>query len=148
MATTRVQMLGLSKLGERMRKLSAAVAKKGGGAATGAAANVVKKRAKAILKSSPSVDSGLLEKNVIIKKVGKRDTQLTSEHIVTIKKAEYPVDESGGKRNTKQVGGYVEFGTVNMPAEPYLRPAFDEGKGDAVQAMVASLEKTLAKAGA
>lgn len=139
---------GLRQLGERMRGLSNDVAIKFSGRATGKAAQLVKRADKQNLRSSPSIDSGLVEKNVIVKKLRKSQTQLTSEHIVTIKKVVYP--KSGNEkrtRNTRQVGGYLEFGTVNMPAEPHLRPALDQNLQRATTAMADSLQADLAKAG-
>lgn len=149
MASVTVRVEGLRELGERMRKLSAKVSTKLAGQATGAAAQVVKKADKRHLRSSPSVDSGLVEKNVIVKKLGKSKTKFTSEHIVTIKKVVYPKKGNEKKsRNTRQVAGYLEFGTVNMAAEPHLRPAFNETKSGLPEVMKAKLAAGITKAGA
>ena len=84
---------------------------------------VVKNADKQNLRRSPSIDTGLVEKNVIIKKLGKRQAgDLTAAHIVTEKKTRYPSHNKGGARNTRRSAGYLEFGTVKMPAEPHLRP--------------------------
>jgi HK97 gp10 family phage protein len=145
--TTRVD--GLSELGRRMATLRAEVAQKMAPRATGKAAQIVKKAAKAQLRASPSIESGLLEKNVIVKKLGKSQTELTAEHIVTIKKRIYP---KRGKekqlRNTRQIAVYKEFGTVTVPAEPFLRPALENNIQPAINAMADSLAADLAKAGA
>lgn len=142
-----IRVDGLRELGERMRALSAKTANKFSGRATGKAAGIVKKAAKTNLKNSPSIESGTLEKNVIMKKLGKTKTPLTSEHIVTVKKRNY-ADAKGQKRNTRQVGGYVEHGTVNMPAEPYLRPALANNIPSAINAIKDSLAKDILKEGA
>lgn len=42
---------------------------------------------------------------------------------------------------------FVEYGTSKMAARPYLRPAFDENKEKAVQAIKDRIEKRLNKAG-
>lgn len=149
MASVTIRVDGLRELGERMRKLSEKVAKKLAGQATGAAAQVVKKSYKLNLRSNPSIDTGLVEKNVIAKKLGKSQTNLTSEHIVTVKKVVYPqVGASTKKRNTRQVAGYLEFGTVNMPAEPGLRPAFDENRSKLTEVIKKKLADGILKAGA
>jgi HK97 gp10 family phage protein len=41
----------------------------------------------------------------------------------------------------------LEFGTVKMDAEPFLGPAIDHGKNDALKAMAEKIEKQLNKAG-
>jgi HK97 gp10 family phage protein len=136
-ATTIIHVDGLRQLGENMRSLSVKVAKKVSSRTTSKGAQVIKRRAKANLKTSPSVDTGLLEKNVVIKKLGKRDSKLTSEHIATVKKAAYPNDPD----NTRRVANFVEYGTVKMPAEPFMRPAFDTGKSEALTAMTDELRR-------
>lgn len=149
MASVTMRVDGLQALGERMRKLSVKVATKLAGQATGAAAQVVKKADKTRLRSSPSIDTGLVEKNVIIKKLSKSKTKLTSEHIVTVKKVVYPKKGNEKKqRNTRQVAGYLEFGTEDMKAEPHLRPAFDTTKAGLPQVMAAKLAAGITKAGA
>lgn len=139
---------GLKQLGDRMRKLSADMALKTARSATSAGAGVIKKLAVQNIISSPSVDTGDLKANVIIKRLPKSQTPLTSEHIVTVR--------GRGKKNSKAIKAgkrgaphahFVEFGTVNMPAEPFLRPAFDQGKSRAVEAMIKRLKDRLAKAG-
>lgn len=139
-----VQVLGLKELGARMRKLSEKVNNKIAGRATSAGASLIKKQYKTNLFTNPSVDSGLVEKNVIIKKLRKSQTQYTSEHIVTVKKRQYP----DHKANTRQVAGFLEFGTVKQPAEPALRPAFEQEKGFAVARIKQVLADGITKAGA
>ncbi len=145
--TVTVRVDGLRELGEKMRGLSEKMNKSIATSATGAAAKVIKTSTKRNLSGNPSIDSGLVEKNVIVKKVGKNQTTLTSEHIVTVKKVDYPLKgKETKKRNTRQVFGYLEFGTIHMKAEPSLRPAFDSNKENALQAMTDRLAKRLNEA--
>lgn len=137
MATVRFQVAGLRQLGENMRVLNSKVAKRVCTRATSKAAQIIKRRAKATLKQNPSVQTGLLEKAVIIKKLGKKDSKLTSEHISAVKKVQYPDDPD----TTRRVANFVEFGTVRMPAEPFMRPAFDTGKSEALTAMTDELRR-------
>ena len=135
------RMDGLQELGQRMRKLSEKVAKQAAGRATGRAAAIVKKAAKNKLKQR--IDTGLLEKNVISKRIAKSKTQLTSEHIVTVKKEIY---RRGGERiATRKVGSLVEFGTVNMPATSFLRTGLSNNLDRAKDAMRTTLEKAIIK---
>lgn len=144
MASVTMKVDGLRELGERMRSLSSKTAVKFSGRATGKAGSLVKKAAKNNLKASPSIDSGLLEKNVIIKKIPKSKTALTAEHVVTVKRRVYT--RAGGERvDTRKVGSLLEHGTVNMAAEPYLRPALSGNIQPAIEAMKTSLSNDILK---
>lgn len=115
---------GLRELGNAMRELGQKDALRIAGAMTNAGAQVVKKEAVLNIEKSPSVDEGDLRDAVIVKKRGRSESNLTSEHIVTVR--------GRGKETKKGVqfgaphAHFVEFGTVNMPAEPFLRPALDQ----------------------
>lgn len=146
MASTTVRIEGLQQLGERMRNLSEKVNRRVAGQSTNAAAQVIKRQAKLNILTSPSVDTRSLYDAVIVKKLPKSQTSLTSEHIVTVRGR--GKKKLKGKQRMAPHGHLVEFGTVNMPAEPYLRPAFEQEKGFAVQAMIAKLKDGITKAGA
>jgi HK97 gp10 family phage protein len=145
MASATFAVKGLRELGEAMRTLSADVSLKLAWQATGAAARVVKKRAVRNIESSPSVRTGNLERSVIIKRMPRSERgNLTAEHIVTVR--------GRGKQTRKgnlQAGApyahFVEFGTVNMPAEPFLRPAIEGGAQEAAEAMKGPLERGIIK---
>lgn len=134
--TIRFEVKGLRQLGNALRELGGPAMTKIAGQMTGAGARVVKAADKANLKRSPSIDTGLVEKNVIIKKVGKRQAgDLTAAHIVTVKKVGYPENNKSGKRTTRKVASLLEFGTVKMPAEPHLAPALRDNTSRAINAM-------------
>lgn len=132
-----------------MRLLSSDIALKVSRSATAAAAAVIKKQAVANIKSNASknqtsVDTGSLRDAVVVKRLTK--SPLTSEHIVAVRRR-----KSGRKTKTKQAtaphASMVEFGTVNMPAEPFMRPAYDHKKEAALDAMVNKLKQRIQKAG-
>jgi HK97 gp10 family phage protein len=139
------EVKGLRELGLSMKELDRDVALKIAWQATGAAARVVKTRAQRNIQSSPAVRTGVLLKSVIIKRMPKGERgDLTAEHIVTVR--------GRGKRNRKGVltlgapyAHMVEFGTVHMPAEPFLRPALEGGQTEAVAAMKRALERGIIK---
>jgi HK97 gp10 family phage protein len=139
------EVKGLRELGEAMRTLERDVALKISWQATGAAARVVKKRAQRNIQSSPAVRTGVLLRSVIIKRMPKSERrQLTAEHIVTVR--------GRGKRSRKGVlalgasyAHFIEFGTVHMPPEPFLRPALEGGQREAVEAMKKTLERGIIK---
>jgi len=144
MAST-VKIEGLQQLGERMRKLAEKTNTTIARQATNAAAQVIKKQAKLNILTSPSVVTRSLYNSVIVKKIPASQTNLTSEHIVTVRGR--GKKKLKGTQTTAPHGHFVEFGTVHMPAEPFLRPAFEEEKGFAVQAMIDKLKSGIEKAG-
>lgn len=148
MATTsRIEVKGLRELGAAMRLLSADVAQRASRTAVNAGATLIKKAAKAKIRSNPSVDSGSLEGAVITKKVPAGQTPLTAEYLVTVRGRGKPYNKKGRKIDRAPHASMVEFGTVNMPAEPYLRPAFESEKRNAVDAIAAKLKQRIDKAG-
>jgi HK97 gp10 family phage protein len=138
MPTTTFQVTGLRQLGEAMRELKAEVARSVAGSMTNAAAQVVKKAAVTNITRNPSVETGSLRDSVIVKKLPKSQTELTSEHIVTVR-GRGKIIKRGKKKGQRQTsaphGSFVEFGTVNMQAEPFLRPALEHNQQRAVEAM-------------
>ncbi len=149
MATSSVQIKGLRELGEALKLLGDDMALKVSRAATGAGAQVVKKEWKA---AAPVADApyrqdgqliqpGNIGKNVISKRLGRGDTQLTSEHIVTVRHK-----GAGVKGQPYRAAILTEFGTVNMSADPWARPAFERSKGRAVDAIVSRLKTRIDKA--
>lgn len=140
--TTRTRVDGLRELGAAMRALGVDIVKASRGA-TNAAGQVVKKSARAKIRSNPSIDEGDLERSVIVKRV---KSELTSEHIVTVRGRGKPFNKKGQKIDRAPHGGFVEFGTVNMPAEPYLRPAIEQNQQTGTEAMVTVLKKRIDKA--
>lgn len=145
MATQTIRIEGLRELGEKMRKLKREVATKIASQATGAAAAPVKKRAKANILASPSVQTRSLYESVITKKVPRAQTKLTSEHMVTVRRGRSK-RKTKGKQSVAPHAIFIEHGTVKMPAEPFLNPALDSEKTNAVNRMVDKLKSGIEKA--
>lgn len=131
---------GLRELGERMRKLSSDVARKASRSATNAAAQVIKKEA---ISNAPS-DTGNLKKNIIVRRVKQPD--LTSLHVVLVRSGKLTEKQKTTGLQDAFYWRFVEFGTVKMGPRPFMRPAFDEKKGQALQAMTTQLKKRIDKA--
>lgn len=141
-----IKVEGLKELGEAFARLTYDMQVRAGRSATGAAGTVVKRRATNNIKSSPSVETGALSKSVIVKRLPKNQTPAnTSEHIVTVRGRGKKL-KSGKLQNSAPYASKVEFGTVHMPAEPFLRPALDSGKTEAIEAMKKSLQKSIKRA--
>lgn len=138
-----IKVEGLSELGERMRQLSSATAVKFSARATGKAAGLVKAFAKRNVRTG-HVRTGTLDKHIITKKL--RNTELTSVHIVTVKKEIYP-RHATEKVTTRKSGSLLEFGSVSQSPKPWLRPALDENVEKAIDAMKRSLASDITKAG-
>ncbi len=136
---------GLQALGRSLERLKTDVALKLAGRATGKAASVVKKAAKNNIRSSPSVETGSLLDAVIAKKIPKSQTALTAEHIVTVRRR-----SSGRKTKNKQATApharFVEYGTVNMPPEPFLGPALSRNITEATRVIADTLSDGIVKA--
>lgn len=143
--STRVQVKGLRELGKAMQALGDDIGLKIARAATAAAAQPVKKRAIANIIASPSVDTGSLKNSVIVKRLGKKESKLTSEHIVTVR-GRGKKKKDGTRQTEAPHGSKVEFGTIHMPAEPFLRPAFESEKGAALTKMQDTLRRRIRKA--
>lgn len=138
-----VKVQGLDALKAGMRGLTADMANKVARAASAAAAGVVRKAAR----TKAPRDTGNLQKNIIVKRLPKGETQLTSEHIVTVRKGKLTAKQKGAGLQDAYYGRFVEFGTVKMPPRPYLRPALDENIQPAIDAMRQRIRARLEKIG-
>lgn len=147
--TTTVQVNGLRELGESMRLLSADVATRIARAATAAGAQVIRKEAVRLAPQSSEphqlgrrkdqiVQPGNLKRNIIIKRMPK--SSLSSEHIVTVRHG------SGQAPKDAFYGSFVEFGTAKMPAQPFLRPAFESQKEAAVEQIAKRIKARIDRA--
>lgn len=140
-----IKVEGLQELGESLRLLSRETATKITRSMTNAAAQLVRKDAVARapeytephMVDGVLVNPGNLKKNIVVKRWTK--TRLTSEHLVTVR----------GKRKdgfAARYGRLVEFGTVKMAAQPFLRPALQQNVRAASEAMRENGKKGLTKA--
>lgn len=141
--TTRTRVDGLRELGQNMVELGVDIVK-ASRASTYAGAKLVKDAAKRNVEASPSVDEGDLLRAVIVKREGR--TNLTSEHLVTVRGRGKPYNKKGQRVARAPHAHFVEFGTVNMPAEPFLRPALERNQDAAIERMKRPLEQRINKA--
>jgi len=146
MAKQRVRVDGLVELGKALKGLGNDVGLRISRSATGAAARIVKAQAVQNIVANPSVDTGSLRDSVITKRAGAKESDTTSEHVVTIRGRGKEYNKKGQKINRAPHAHLVEFGTVNMPAEPFLRPAFEEKKQQAVTVMAEALKRGIERA--
>lgn len=142
----RFKLEGLGELKKGLEELGTEVATKVGERADREAAQIVAEKARQLApvgtgstartrrKKDGSVvafDYGRLKDNIRVRKQKVRK-QHHIVYAVTIGKAFW--------------GAFQEFGTVNMPARPWLRVAFDMAVPDAAQAQITGLREGIARA--
>jgi HK97 gp10 family phage protein len=138
-----VKVDGLKQLGERMKGLSEAMNNRIARAATAAGAAVIRDAAR----QKAPVRTGNLRKNIIVKRLPKGEAPLTSEHIVTVRQGKLTKKQRASGLTDAFYGRFVEYGTAKTAPQPFLRPAYDQNKEKAVQAIKDRIAKRLAKAG-
>lgn len=173
--TFTIKVEGLQLLGERMKNLSEDMKNKIARAATAAGAAVIKKGAQArvpvktgtlkkgiVIKRLPAGEAAPLTSQHIVTVSTREMKKYAVKSRASIVELQGPIaPDASGRRKTKLLGRkdsyesygdlfygpFVEYGTVKMAARPFLRPAFDNGKGEAIQAMKSRIEARLKKAG-
>lgn len=147
MAKLSIKVDGLNELGASMKALGDETAVSVARSMTNSAAQLVKKDAIARAPQSDEphrvedteVQPGNLKKNIIVRRLPPARSDVTSEHIVTVR---------GKKRDgyAARYGRLVEHGTVNTSPQPFLRPALDENVTAAINAMKKSGTDGVARA--
>jgi HK97 gp10 family phage protein len=148
-----IKISGLRELGERMRNLSDDINKKVARQAVAAGAKIVRDDAR---RRAPK-DTGNLQAAIVMKNLGK--TKMTARYVVATRsgktadvKAGKAAARSGEKDQRKLVGkdafygAFVEFGTVKMPARPFMRPAIDDNTQAATDAIAKRLRQRIERA--
>lgn len=138
-------LTGFKELAENLKKLGPRLAKNGLRAATSAGAVLIRNDAR----NRAPVDTGEMKKDIQVK----REREVRGGDLVT---ASYSVYTRGGKRS--RLAGkardidkdsfywkFVEFGTAKMPAQPFMRPAFEANKEAAVAAIGEKLDERIQK---
>lgn len=97
-------------------------------------------------RSRVPVDTGVLRKSVITKYANEQSSRQKKTYIVTVrrgKKYQRVKAKRGGKTVEINMDAFywrfVEFGTQKMAPQPFMRPAFEQRKRDALEAVSAKL---------
>lgn len=150
------QVRGLDGVLKRMRELAPKLQKKGLDAATRRGANVIKKAA---IIGAKQIDdpatAASIAKNIVVRKSTKTSKKVggSAMRVGVLGGARAPATASGevkgkGKGNP---GGdtyywrFHEFGTENIAARPFMRPALAENTTRATDEVVAELNRQLDK---
>lgn len=169
----RFEVAGLRQLGEAMRGLSEDVQKKISRQAVAAGAGVVRKAARdKAPKKTGALRAGIVMKRVkdtplteeyvvtISTKEMKKYVQKSRSSIVELQGPTAPKLVNGKMVRAKKLlgrkdsyeswgdlyyGRFIEFGTVKMPARPFLRPALEDNVQRATQAIADRLAARIKK---
>ena len=139
-----VQIKGLDALAKALKELPDRVAKNGLRAAVYAGAKVIRDEAKL----QAPVATGTMKRAVILKQIPELSNKNKQTFFVTVRQGK-KYRKQGKKGNLSQDAWYwrfVEFGTVKMSARPFLRPAFDMKKNDALTAIKTRLAERIEQA--
>ena len=110
-----------------------------------AGAAVVKKRAKQIAKSKGIEDTGALIRNI----AGKVERQRSDTYAQINIGVRHGKPKKGAKNQDDPWYWWQhEFGNSKMAARPFIRPAFEESKEEAIEVMTAKLRKGIESANA
>lgn len=160
MADDLVRIEGLESVLKTLRELPAEVVSKNGGpvrAALRRAALIIQKQAMANVQGiidEPNVDgkfvsTGLAKKTIRIKRVRPMNRQKGEAFIVAVRSQRYPnrtiqrKGRQGAALKTNDVLFMLEAGTERRRAMPWMRPAFESKKGEALQVFVTELPRAI-----
>lgn len=94
------------------------------------------------IRGSGDVSTGLLKKNIVVKRGRLAGGEKGELYSVTVRKKAYPGD--GGKpRHTRQIATLLEYGTEKRPPMPFIRPAYEAAKGYVFAMFTSELSKRL-----
>lgn len=172
-----VKVEGLSELGIRMKSLSEKMNNNIARAATGAAASVIRKRAQSLVPvDTGALKKGIIVKRLrpsetpftsehivtVSTREMKKYVEKSRHARVELQGPIAPVTVNGKTYRAKKLIGlkenyeslgdfyyahFIEYGTVKLAAKPFMRPAYDGGKEQAVEAMRVKIDERLTKAG-
>lgn len=150
-----VKLTGVDGVIGMLRSLPAEVVSKNGGPVKSAlrkAARVIQQQAVSNLRivtenqteSGQKESTGLLAQNVVVTR-GKAPTSDKGErYLVRVRRKSY--GRKGKPVNTQQTGQRLEYGTSKQPAEPWLRPAFENKAVEAIRTAESELLKGIDRA--
>jgi HK97 gp10 family phage protein len=149
-----IHVQGLDQLARALKELPQRVARGGLRAAVYAGAKVIRDEAR--LKSPVAIASlganqpppGTLKRSVIMKQIPERSDNVKQTFYVTVRHGK-KYRKQGKKGTLSQDAWYwrfVEFGTVKMAARPFLRPAFENKKRQAVDTIKDRLSERIEQA--
>lgn len=159
-----VRVAGLDGVLERLQALPAAVGAKGGGPARAALAKGARVFRDQAIANAPR-DTGLLQESIVARRDSRPGMAGASEaYYVGVRRKARRYANTKRNRGKGRAGKtyfvegtafywlFLEFGTEKMAARPFLRPAFESRKEDALNVIVtemhAGIDRAVRKLGA
>jgi HK97 gp10 family phage protein len=148
-----IKVEGLAELAKALKALPPEIAGKNGGPlrkAIGRAAVVIRDDAR---RRAP-VDTGNLRDNIIAVR-NRKSPQGTEGYFIEVRRERRKYVNTRANRRKRRVGKtyeilgeayygmFIELGTVKMPAQPFLRPAFESKKVEAVETFRVEFAKAI-----
>jgi HK97 gp10 family phage protein len=137
-----VKIEGLKELDAAIRQMTDNVQGRLLRQAANAGAQVIRKEARA---KAPK-DTGLLRKNIVVGRSRRQSAKGKETYNVFLKKEKRTFADTKANRRKNRVGKkyevdgpafygkFIEMGTSKMPARPFLRPALEGKRGEAIAA--------------
>ena len=146
MAIESFRVEGLAGVLDALKQLPPELVSKNGGPVRTAlrkAAVLIQKQAQANVQAiidapnidgAPSKSLGVLKANIIAQRIKPPAGQKGERFMVRVRKKAYPAERSGPKKGKTAtgVGALLEQGTETRQAMPWMRPAFESKKAEAV----------------
>ncbi|NYT76552.1 HK97 gp10 family phage protein [Alcaligenaceae bacterium] len=147
---TSMHMSGLRELGQAFAALNDDIQKKAGRNAVSAGANVIKKEAKKLVPvlavDTITRNPGTIKKNIRSKAVKKKDgtfeARVWVKGLGAKKISAFKASTGNAAKDNPDDPFYwhfVEFGTAKAPAQPFMRPAFEQQKVVAAEKIKSNL---------
>jgi HK97 gp10 family phage protein len=141
MSTAKYKIHGIDAIRRSLENLPADLQRKAYRSALSSASRVIARNAKRKLGKG---ESGLLKKSIGIKYLP-ATSRSSAMGIVGPRRGMGGL-YNGKRRNPTRYAHFVEKGTRHTPAQPFLRPAFDESASEVFSKMAAMIERTLQRA--
>lgn len=140
----RIRTEGFAELAERLKQLGPRVAKNALRRAVSSGAAVVRNDAR----SRAPVDTGEMKKDIQIKREKDERGSFMAKYAVFVRSGKKS-RMSGRARDVQKDSFYwkfLEYGTSKMPAQPFMRPAFEARKEEALKVIGEKLDEGIQKA--
>lgn len=148
-----VKITGLEELQQKLEEIPTKLAKRSLRKALRAGANVIRN---AIVTLAPK-DTGFLSRHFGTRISVMRDELAATAYVGPQGKIDYPLYSSGaykikrkhgkvhkvGRIAVASVARFLEFGTMKMGKKPFMTPAFEDKKSEAVDAITTELKEGL-----
>ena len=141
-ASSQVQLSGFRELDRKLARMAKALPKQEQERILEAGAEIVAEEMRVLV----SVDEGDLKGSIQVT-VGRRTFgQFSLARFLGADAITVQVGPTRGGEPDGYHAHFVELGTLNMPAQPFIRPAFDNTEGQATQRIASEVTQAIARA--